>query len=202
MFPILSHIDWERLGEQSDAVCECLVYVRVSFFFFLKTIYFWKTVVVVPFWAPRMYTFAVKKKKVPPNMLNALQRLLMGVSFFSFFFSFSIAVFLVAFTCLLGEQVSCGAQVAVFQASCIKHSGCFFFSFFLLIPLRQSLPTELFIQFTFFFPLFKVLLFLKSRQMYCICCGSPRHCLRETAPFDSKAVMKRHRRHVLGLARD
>lgn len=88
MFPILSHIDWERLGEQSDAVCECLVYVRVSFFFFLKTIYFWKTVVVVPFWAPRMYTFAVKKKKVPPNMLNALQRLLMGVSFFSFFFFF------------------------------------------------------------------------------------------------------------------
>lgn len=37
----------------------------------------------------------------------------MGVIFcFSFFRS--IAVFLVAFTCLLGEQVSCGAQIVGF----------------------------------------------------------------------------------------
>lgn len=199
MFPILSHIDWECLGEQSDAVCECPVYVRVSFFFFFKDHLLLKNCSCSAILGAKNVYLRSEKKKGSPQYVECLQRLLMGVRFFSFFFFFHCGIsrcFHLPFG--WASLLWCTSR----RFSGLLHKAFRMFFFFLLIPLRQSLPTELFIQFSFLSSVQSPPFFLISRQVYCVCCGSPRHCLRETAPFDSKAVMKRHRRHVLGLARD
>lgn len=106
-------------------------------------------------------------------------------------FSFTVSVFRFAFTCLLGEQFSCGAQVkaAFFWASCIKHSG--FFSLFLKKTFfcdSRYQPSFL----VFFLCSVQIFFFLIMAGMLHWRCSSPRHCLRKTAPFDSKAEI-RHR---------
>lgn len=191
---------WLRMFGRTVRRCVWVSCVCASVFllFFLKTIYFWKTVVVVPFWAPRMYTFAVKKKRFPPICWMPAA-LVNGCQFLFIFFFFHCGIsrcFHLPFG--WASLLWCTSR----RFSGLLHKAFRMFFFFFVNSFETVTTNRAFYTVQFSFLCSKSSFFLKSRQVYCVCCGSPRHCLRETAPFDSKAVMKRHRRHVLGLARD